>query len=246
MPVHPCGPFRFNSLLFILEKEYQLSDLHVVHRLDRFTSGVLLLAKTTAKARELTDQIMHNQVQKTYVARVQGEFPIDDTALPVLSIGHCELVEGWFVLQAPVRAVSRRDNIRDCHIEGQMATTRLRRTAFNGSESIVECQPITGRTHQIRVHLQLLGFPIANDPTYGQNAAENYASSIECPEQLLHDREKYPWCEHCHKPLHDSFTRAQLQCQGIWLHALRYQSTKWTFAVEPPHWAVFSSEETET
>ncbi|CAF4313998.1 unnamed protein product, partial [Adineta steineri] len=53
MPVHPCGKYRFNTVLAILHYEYQLSNLRTVHRLDRMTSGILIMAKTAAKARAI-------------------------------------------------------------------------------------------------------------------------------------------------------------------------------------------------
>lgn len=236
LPVHPCGPFRYNSVLFILQKEFGLENLHVVYRLDRFTSGLLILAKSVEKARILSQQIQSRKLRKTYLARVKGNFSIDHKNLPSICILDQE--DGWWILNAPVRAVSRKENIRDCHIDGQDATTRFRFHSFNGTDSIVECQPITGRTHQIRVHLQLLGHPIANDPTYnGTNM-----TMINTPEDQydvpIETSVKYNWCETCRLGLHKSFTPAQMQCEGIWLHALKYEAPDWSFQVDPPAWAV--------
>jgi 23S rRNA-/tRNA-specific pseudouridylate synthase len=84
IPVHPCGNYRHNSLIYILAKEHGLKKLHVLHRLDAVTSGLLLLAKDSHTARQIGAQITNKQVRKEYVARVQGRFP-DEWVDKVLS-----------------------------------------------------------------------------------------------------------------------------------------------------------------
>ena len=76
IPVHPCGRYRHNTMVFILAKEYGLKDLRTIHRLDRLTSGILLFGRNAGKARELEQQIRTRKVRKSYVCRVEGEFPV--------------------------------------------------------------------------------------------------------------------------------------------------------------------------
>ncbi|XP_050685425.1 pseudouridylate synthase RPUSD2 isoform X6 [Leptidea sinapis] len=75
IPVHPCGRYRHNTVVFILAKEYNLKNLRTIHRLDRLTSGLLLFGRSPKKARQMEHQIRNRQVQKEYVCRVDGEFP---------------------------------------------------------------------------------------------------------------------------------------------------------------------------
>jgi hypothetical protein len=75
IPVHPCGRYRHNTVVFILAKEYNLKNLRTIHRLDRLTSGLLLFGRSPKKARQMEHQIRNRQVQKQYVCRVEGEFP---------------------------------------------------------------------------------------------------------------------------------------------------------------------------
>ena len=75
IPVHPCGRYRHNSILFILAKEEGFKSLHTVHRLDRLTSGLLMFGRNPRKAREMEQQIRNRLVLKEYVCRVDGEFP---------------------------------------------------------------------------------------------------------------------------------------------------------------------------
>ena len=76
IPVHPCGRYRHNTVVFILAKEQGLKNLRTIHRLDRLTSGLLLFGRNPAKAREIETQIRSRQVRKEYIARVEGEFPM--------------------------------------------------------------------------------------------------------------------------------------------------------------------------
>lgn len=62
LPVHPCGRFRHNTVIFILGKEHGLRELHTLHRLDRMTSGVLMFAKTAAVSKRIDEQVRQRQV----------------------------------------------------------------------------------------------------------------------------------------------------------------------------------------
>ncbi|XP_056008594.1 pseudouridylate synthase RPUSD2-like [Ostrea edulis] len=149
IPCHPCGGYRYNSMVFILGKELGYGHLRTVYRLDRLTSGVLILAKNDASTRKYIDDITNRNVEKEYISRVEGEFP-----------------EGEVVCEQPIVKVSFKMGIMKCGADGKPSKTTFTRLSYNGKTSVVKCKPYTGRTHQIRVHLQYLGHPIVNDSCY--------------------------------------------------------------------------------
>ena len=149
IPVHPCGRYRHNTILFILAKEAGYRQLHTVHRLDRLTSGVLIFSKSSAKARVMEQLIREREVEKEYLCRVTGEFP--DTEV---------------VCEQPLEVISYKIGLVVVDQKGKECKTTFRRVSYKDGVSIVRCLPKSGRMHQIRVHLQFLGFPIANDPLY--------------------------------------------------------------------------------
>ncbi|CAI5738723.1 unnamed protein product [Hyaloperonospora brassicae] len=179
MPTHPCGAYRHNALHSILQAtRSDLPQLHVVHRLDRLTSGVVLLAKNAATAKSLSLTIANRQATKTYLARVRGLFPgmLDQAAQEMLvskARATCPASvltfpeEDAIVISCPLRCLSARDGVWECHANGKASETIVRLVRADKSTSLVKCKSVTGRTHQIRLHLQLIGFPIANDPCYG-------------------------------------------------------------------------------
>ncbi|NXX73413.1 RUSD2 protein, partial [Spizella passerina] len=153
LPVHPCGRFRHNTVIFILGKEHGLRELHTLHRLDRMTSGVLMFAKTAAVSKRIDEQVRQRKLEKEYVCRVVGEFP-----------------EHEVVCEEPILVVSYKVGVCRVDAKGKPCQTLFQRLSYNGSSSVVRCLPRTGRTHQIRVHLQFLGHPILNDPIYNMEA----------------------------------------------------------------------------
>ncbi|KRG03703.1 RNA pseudouridylate synthase domain-containing protein 2 isoform X1 [Drosophila mojavensis] len=149
IPVHPCGRYRHNTVIFILAKEYNLKNLRTIHRLDRLTSGLLLFGRNSEKARQMEQQIRNRQVQKEYVCCVEGHFP-----------------DGIIECNEPIEVVSYKIGVCKVSKKGKDCQTTFKRIAQAGDYSIVQCKPLTGRMHQIRVHLQYLGYPIVNDPLY--------------------------------------------------------------------------------
>ncbi|XP_055644221.1 pseudouridylate synthase RPUSD2-like isoform X1 [Toxorhynchites rutilus septentrionalis] len=149
IPVHPCGRYRHNTVVFILAKEYNLKNLRTIHRLDRLTSGLLLFGRSPKKARQMEHQIRNRQVEKEYICRVDGEFP-----------------EGIIECKEPIEVVSYKIGVCKVSPKGKECTTTFQKIGYNGTSSVVLCKPLTGRMHQIRVHLQYLGFPVVNDPLY--------------------------------------------------------------------------------
>uniref|UniRef100_A0A0P6JFL2 Pseudouridylate synthase RPUSD2 n=1 Tax=Heterocephalus glaber TaxID=10181 RepID=A0A0P6JFL2_HETGA len=153
IPVHPCGRFRHNTVIFILGKEHQLKELRPLHRLDRLTSGVLMFAKTAAVSERIHEQVRNRQLEKEYVCRVEGEFPNNEVTC-----------------KEPILVVSYKVGVCRVDPRGKPCETLFQRLSYNAHSSVVRCRPLTGRTHQIRVHLQFLGHPIINDPIYNSLA----------------------------------------------------------------------------
>lgn len=135
----------------------------IVHRLDKDTSGCILVAKTDAAQTALSRQFATRTAQKTYLAVVRGR--------PRASAGTVIAAIARHPAHRQRMAVSGREGARE-------AETAWKVLASEGKLSLVECRPKTGRTHQIRVHMKHLGHPIAGDRIYGGGA--------DFPRQLLH------------------------------------------------------------
>ncbi|KAH3743007.1 pseudouridine synthase [Pelomyxa schiedti] len=150
IPIHPSGRYRHNSLLFIVAKEFKLKSIFTIYRLDRLTSGIVIMARSTQLAAKFQQQVRDRNVTKVYLAIAKGEFP--------------EAVE----VDQPILVQHFRIGINMVHPSGKSAKTSFQRIKYDPvtNTSLVRCVPHTGRTHQIRVHLQWLGHPIANDPIY--------------------------------------------------------------------------------
>ncbi|KAJ2066547.1 DRAP deaminase [Coemansia sp. S2] len=152
IPVHPTGRYNFNSIIRILEKKHGYRALFPINRLDRLTSGLMLVGLNSEVARRMESDLSAHRIQKEYICRVKGVFPT-----------------GRIVCDQPIRVVAHKLSL-NCvdREEGKPSLTEFELMAVDDDEmhSIVYCRPKTGRTHQIRVHLQFLGYPIANDPLY--------------------------------------------------------------------------------
>ncbi|KDO26255.1 hypothetical protein SPRG_08331 [Saprolegnia parasitica CBS 223.65] len=248
IPVHPCGAYRHNSMTFILAIDHQRHPLYPVHRLDRLTSGLLVLAKSPEKAQTMSEQLVDRSMQKFYVAKVAGRFPTPerDAASSVFPVGASRVDSGvvtiaddrltpYWKVDAPLKRISESENRHGCALDGKASQTLIRVLQASDEFSVIECLPLTGRQHQIRVHLQLLGFPIANDPTYGPSS---FLASIPVKRPLptapvLHDE----LCPTCRDGEAASFNWEQLECQGLWLHAYRYKGDTFDVRVALPDWA---------
>jgi tRNA pseudouridine32 synthase / 23S rRNA pseudouridine746 synthase len=148
-------------------------DALVVHRLDMATSGLMLMARGIAMQRVLAKAFEMRQVHKRYIAVVQGRL------LPPLPP---ESADGWSLIDLPIVVDWPHRPLRIIDAErGKPSQTRWRCLAFDeASDSTrVELEPLTGRSHQLRVHLQALGHPILGDALYGSAAAA-------APRLLLH------------------------------------------------------------
>ena len=159
-----------------------------------------------------------------------------------------------FTLSCPLRSADKKNGAWECCRAGQdggkpsMTRVRFLRYDRASDTSLVCCEPVTGRTHQIRLHLQMTGFPIANDPNYGgcigdgddgrprvgdpsipPHAAERIRAECEAnvpstpPKNESERLERMiALCQHCQYGASEAFNCLQLRCEGVWLHALRY------------------------
>lgn len=137
----------------------------IVHRIDKDTSGLLLVAKTDEVHHALATQISEKTVTRKYLALVQGVI-LEDTA----------------TIDAPIgRDPNNRKKMTVTDINAKDAVTHLKVLERFSEATLIECQLKTGRTHQIRVHLNYIGHPIINDPLYGPK-------KVEAPDfgQMLH------------------------------------------------------------
>ncbi|TRX95768.1 hypothetical protein FHL15_003322 [Xylaria flabelliformis] len=195
IPVHPAGRYNYNSIIEIMKAERGPKWIaYPCNRLDRLTSGIMFIAKHPKSAEKLGEQIKKRSVRKEYIARVIGNFP-----------------EGEVVCNQPILQISPKLGLNRIRADGKTARTVFKKLAYypppepqvrpssGGAStdersrpwirkegySIVRCLPVTGRTHQLRVHLQHLGHPIQNDPIYanqrvwGVNLGFNDPNALE-------------------------------------------------------------------
>lgn len=152
MPMHPGGRYNRNTLTEIL-KEWGYEDLKIVHRLDGVTSGIVLFARTKSFANKLMECFRDGKVRKTYYAHVHG-VPVEDQKV----IDHPIRRKVGFVFES-------NPDLK----KAKPACTKFTVTERKEHSAIVRCEPLTGRTHQIRLHLEQWGHPIIDDPIYGPN-----------------------------------------------------------------------------
>jgi 23S rRNA-/tRNA-specific pseudouridylate synthase len=192
IPVHPCGNYRHNTVLHILSSERRghIDRVFIVHRLDAVTSGLLLLAKDARTARQLSQHISDKHVRKEYVARVQGRVPeawnehvcaapifqytfvgrtLLSTTPPTTTAVAVTSGEAASAITAAAASSSPAASPDGSSSAGKPSVTSFTFLGYDAASdtSLVRCCPLTGRTHQIRLHLAHLGFPISNDVRYG-------------------------------------------------------------------------------
>ncbi|WP_171172207.1 RluA family pseudouridine synthase [Ruegeria sp. HKCCA0370] len=139
----------------------------LVHRLDRDTSGVMVFAQTPHAQRNLSMQFEQRQTRKTYIARVWGQLE------PKTGTVDLPLIVDW----------PNRPRQMVCHATGKPAVTDWRVVKTEGDTTRVRLFPKTGRSHQLRVHMQALGHPILGDPFYATGDA------LDFPRLMLHSEE---------------------------------------------------------
>lgn len=151
---------EFTVADFVKDKTTYQADSNrpgIVHRLDRDTSGVLLTVKNDAAAKMIQKQFERRTVQKTYSAVIDG-IPREQEALIDLPIGRAPSAPSTFRIDPG----------------GKAAQTSYKVLKMGEKLSLVELLPKTGRTHQLRVHMQYIGTPIHGDRVYGKSADRLY------------------------------------------------------------------------
>lgn len=149
----------------------ELRDLSLVHRLDRETSGCLVLAKRRSALRELHARFREGDVEKNYLGLVVGDWQLGEQRI-----------------DAPLLVEHRKKGERHVVVSGagKSAQTVMRLSRTFGTYSLIQCQPETGRTHQIRVHAKHAGYPIAGDLRYGDPANNDAAKKRGLKRLFLH------------------------------------------------------------
>ena len=168
--VHPTETVRENTLVIrLLCKLDKLSDIYepfrpgIVHRLDKDTSGLIIIAKDNDTHEKLKKLFQNREVEKHYVAIVHGK--INEEITIENKIG---------------RDVNNRTKMSVCD-DGKYAKSIVKPICYNDDYSLVEVSILTGRTHQIRVHLSYLHHPVLGDKTYGLKKEK-----VNADRQMLH------------------------------------------------------------
>lgn len=164
MVVHPAVGNYSKTLVNALMYRFSLSSGSspirpgIVHRIDKDTSGLLVVAKNDWAHEKLSEMIKEKKVERTYIALVDGIIPHETGTI-----------------DAPIgRDPINRQKMMVTDINAKDSVTHFKVLHRYKDKTLIECKLETGRTHQIRVHMQYIGYPIYNDPVYGKrkNASE--------------------------------------------------------------------------
>lgn len=161
LPCHPGGRYFNHSLWGLLQTDYPGSSFFFVNRIDRETSGIVLLAKTSAAARYCQKQFNEGTVRKNYWVIIEGDFPSSE----IFADGFLEPDEG-----SPVRKKKRFLDRRyggACSKSAKPCKTKFKLIQKGEGRSLVCAEPLSGRLHQIRATLCSLGYPVTGDKIYG-------------------------------------------------------------------------------
>lgn len=176
--VHPSAGEKEITISEIFSKKIEFVDnsqrAGIVHRLDKGTSGVMVLAKTERIQKILQNEFKKRKVKKTYLALVEGTLKPD---------------EG--VIDIPLKRESIERKKIGVSTSGKSSITQYKVLKYYKKRTLVELSPKTGRTHQLRVHLSSIGFPIVGDRKYGNSKSVDsnimlHANTIE----FIHPRTK--------------------------------------------------------
>lgn len=169
--VHGGSGLSFGVIEALRALRPQAKFLELVHRIDRDTSGILLVAKKRSALRSLHEQLREKIVQKDYLALVRGQWQSHVKAIKAPLLKN-ELASGERMVKVS--------------LEGKPSETRFRIEERYACATLVKASPITGRTHQIRVHTQYAGHPIACDDKYGEREFDQKMQQIGLNRLFLH------------------------------------------------------------
>ena len=170
MVVHPAAGHYTGTLVNALLYHFNIESKDkirpgIVHRLDKDTSGLMLVAKNEWTHERLSDMIAKKDVKRHYLAIVNGLIKHDTGTI-----------------DAPIgRDVNNRQQMAVTDVNAKDAITHFRVLKQYKENTLLECILETGRTHQIRVHLAYIGYPVNNDPTYCKKKATDFG-------QMLHSK----------------------------------------------------------
>lgn len=172
MAVHGGSGLSFGVIEALRSLRPDARFLELVHRLDRDTSGILLVAKKRSALRHLHEQLRNKTIQKEYLALVRGQWQ-----------SHCK------VINAPLNKNELASGERIVRVseQGKPSETRFSVEERYGQEAtLIKAMPVTGRTHQIRVHTQYAGHPIALDSKYGDQTFDQKMQTFGLNRLFLH------------------------------------------------------------
>lgn len=172
LPVHASGRYHRNTLEYFLSQAYRPEKLRLAHRLDANTTGLVVLARKHSAARVLQPQFAEGKVRKKYWLKVHGSPPAEQ-----------------FTCDQPIAAEPGASGSRDIDADGLAARTDFR--VIGKAEDgcwILEAEPHSGRTHQIRVHAWFMGLPIVGDSLYLPDR-QRAVSGVESSQMFLHAAE---------------------------------------------------------
>lgn len=168
MPTHPShGHYDdtlANGLAFYFAKKNIPFIFRAVNRLDRDTSGIVLVAKNRASAYRISSEMSRGGIKKTYIAVAEGAVYQSGTVIANIKRRYESIIE---------RTVCPEN-------EGQYAETRYTPLYTDGNVTLLEMHPVTGRTHQIRVHMAYIGHPLCGDTLYGKESELIGRQALHC------------------------------------------------------------------
>lgn len=163
LPCHPAGRFFNHTLWAVLKMRHGIAEPIFVNRLDRETSGLVVVARTSESERKCRKQFADRRVEKRYVVLVEGVFPEQVRATGYLGPDPAASIRRRYLF-VPVA-----DPAGTAAGSSEWADTEFQRVARHGPVSEIQAIPHTGRTHQIRATLTALGFPVVGDKLYGRD-----------------------------------------------------------------------------
>lgn len=163
IPTRDCDNSLANGILYYYDQQELPYTVHIVTRLDRDTSGLVLIAKHRYAHHRLAKLQQRQQIKRTYEAIVQGEVIVDKGTIDL--------------------PIDRDENSlvkRKVSTNGKYAVTHFHKIQSKNNKSLLEVSIETGRTHQIRVHLSSLGYPIIGDTLYGDDRNDLGYHCLHC------------------------------------------------------------------